>query len=313
MKHAGALELMTGDMVLQHDDLVSIIGTPEDVDAVVKELGELSSEQLDLDRSAYDFRRVFVSNRSLVGVKLSALELPQKYGAIVTRVRRGDIELLAHGDLMLELGDRVRFVAPRSQVKAISDFFGDSYKSLSEIDMLSLGLGISLGLIIGMIPIQLPGGITFKLGEAGGPLIVALVLSALRRTGPIVWSLPYSADLTIRQLGLTVLLAGIGVRSGYTFLSTLTESGGIQIFVAGAVVSVVTALLVILIAYKVFKIPFGLVTGIVAAVHTQPAVQAYAVNEAGNDLPNHGYALAFPMATIAKILIAQLLVAFLPS
>jgi len=312
MKRAGAIELVTGDTILQPEDLVSVIGTPEDVDRVVQQLGDPAFEQLDLDRSAYDFRRVFVSNRSLVGKKLADLDLPQHFGAIVTRVRRGDIELLATGELVLELGDRVRFVAPRGQVKAISDYFGDSYRSLSEINWFSLGLGISLGLLIGMIPITFPGGIQFKLGDAGGPLIVALVLSALRRTGPIVWSLPYSANLTLRQLGLTILLAGIGVRSGYTFLATLQNSGGIQILVAGAVVSLVTAFLVLLIGYKVLKIPFGLVAGMVAAVHTQPAVQAYAVNQAQNDLPNHGYALAFPMATIAKILIAQLLVAFLP-
>ncbi len=238
MQRGGVTDLVTGDTVLALDDLVSVIGPPEDVDVVVKELGVASVEQLDLDRSDYDFRRVFVSNRALVGKRLADLELPQRFGAIVTRVRRGDIELLANGDVVLELGDRVRFVAPRSQVKALSDYFGDSYKSLSEINLLSLGLGISLGLLIGAIPITLPGGIVFKLGDAGGPLIVALVLSALRRTGPIVWTLPYSANLTIRQLGLTILLAGIGIRSGYTFLATMQASGGLQIFFAGAVVSV---------------------------------------------------------------------------
>jgi putative transport protein len=248
----------------------------------------------------------------LVGKRLSDLDLLEKFGAIVTRVRRGDIELLATDDLVLELGDRVRFVAPRSQVKPISDFFGDSYRSLSEINWLSLGFGIALGLLVGMIPITLPGGIQFKLGEAGGPLIVALILSAVRRTGPIVWSLPYSANLTLRQFGLTVLLAGIGIRSGYTFLSTLQNAGGLQILVAGAIVSLVTAFLVLFVAHKVLKIPFGLAIGMMAAVHTQPAVQAYAVSQAKNDLPNHGYAMAFPMATIAKILIAQLLVVFLP-
>jgi putative transport protein len=311
-KRGNTIELMTGESVMQPGDLVSVIGTPEDVDAVARQLGEPAAEQLDLDRRAYDFRRVFVSNIGLVGRRLSELDLPQRYGAIVTRVRRGDIELLATADLVLELGDRVRFVAPRDQVKPLSDFFGDSYKALSEINLLSLGLGISLGLLVGMIPIDLPGGIQFKLGEAGGPLIVALVLSALRRTGPIVWSLPYSVNLTLRQLGLTILLAGIGIRSGYTFLSTLTNAGGLQILLAGAVVSVTTALLVLILAHKVLKIPFGIVTGMVSAVHTQPAVQAYAVNQARNDLPNHGYALAFPMSTIAKILLAQLLVALLP-
>jgi putative transport protein len=312
LQRGATIELATGDTVLQAGDLVSVIGTPEDVDPVVKELGVLAAEQLDLDRSAYDFRRVFVSNPDLVGRKLAALDLPGRFGAIVTRVRRGDIELLAFGDLVLELGDRVRFVAPRSQVRPLSDYFGDSYKKLSEVNFGALGIGITLGLLIGMIPISLPGGIEFKLGEAGGPLIVALVLSALRRTGPIVWSIPYSANLTIRQLGLTILLAGIGIRSGYTFLTTLSQEGGMTILLAGAVVSLVTPLLVLWIGYRLFKLPFGVLTGIVSAVHTQPAVQASALTQARNDLPNHGYALAFPMATIAKILLAQIIVAFLP-
>lgn len=312
IKHRDRIELATGDSVLALGDLVSVIGTPEDVDPVVKELGSRADEQLDLDRSAYDFRRVFVSNPDLVGRRLADLDLPGRYGAIVTRVRRGDIELLAFGNLVLELGDRVRFVAPRSQVRALSDYFGDSYKKLSEINLGALGLGITLGLLLGMIPIALPGGIEFKLGEAGGPLIVALVLSALRRTGPIVWSIPYSANLTIRQLGLTILLAGIGIRSGYTFLSTLTQEGGLTILAAGAVVSLITPLLVLWIGYRWFKLPFGVLTGIVSAVHTQPAVQATALNQARNDLPNHGYALAFPMATITKILLSQIIVAFLP-
>ena len=312
MRRGDTIELATGDTLLQLGDLVSVIGTPEDVDAVVSALGEPAAEQLDLDRSAYDFRRVFVSQPDLVGKKLADLDLPHKYGAIVTRVRRGDIELLAFGDLRLELGDRVRFVAPRSQVKPLSEFFGDSYKRLSEINLGSFGLGVTIGLLVGMIPIQLPGGIEFRLGEAGGPLIVALILSALRRTGPIVWTLPYSANLTLRQFGLTVLLAGIGIRSGYTFLNTLTQEGGINILLAGAVVSLVTPFLVLLIGYRWFKLPFGVLTGIVSAVHTQPAVQAAAINQARNDLPNHGYALAFPMATITKILLAQLIAAFLP-
>ena len=312
VKHGDKVELAIDDRLLHEGDLISVIGTPEDVDRVVNELGELATEQLDVDRSVYDFRRVFVSNPDLAGRKLADLDLPHRFGAIVTRVRRGDIELLAHGDLVLELGDRVRFVAPRDQMRAISQYFGDSYKKLSEIHLGTLGLGLALGLLVGMIPISLPGGIQFKLGEAGGPLIVALLLSALRRTGPIVWSLPYSANLTIRQLGLTVLLAGIGIRSGYTFFSTMTQAGGLTILLAGAVVSVVTPLLVLWIGYRWLKLPFGVLTGVVSAVHTQPAVQAAALAQARNDLPNHGYALAFPMATITKILLAQIIVAFLP-
>jgi AspT/YidE/YbjL antiporter-like protein len=121
----------------------------------------------------------------------------------------------------------------------------------------------------------------------------------------VVWSIPYSANLTLRQFGLTLLLAGFGVRSGYTLLATLTQTGGLTILLAAAVVSFGTPLLVLWIGYRCFKLPFAVVTGMVSAVHTQPAVQAAALTQARNDLPNHGYALAFPMATIAKILLAR--------
>jgi putative transport protein len=227
-------------------------------------------------------------------------------------VRRGDIELLATGDTTLELGDRVRIVAPRTQMRAISEYFGDSYKKLSEIDVFALGIGIALGLLVGAIPITLPGGITFELGAAGGPLVVALVLSALRRTGPIVWSISYSANLTIRQLSLTVFLAAVGIRSGYSFFTTLAQGGGLQIFLAGAIVSLVLPLLTLFVLYKVLKIPFALSAGMMSGIQTQPAVQSSAVSQAQNDLPNHGYALTFPMATILKIVLGQVIVAFLP-
>ena len=225
LKRSGEIFLVTGETKLQPDDLIILIGTPEDVDAVTPILGEPAREQLELDRTAYDARRIFVSNPKIVGRRLNDLRLPQRYGALVTRIRRGDIDMLAEGDTVLELGDRVRVVAPRGNIPAISTFFGDSYRALSELNLFSLGLGLILGCLIGLIPIPLPGGVEFKLGFAGGPLIVALILSALRRTGPFVWTMPYSANLTLRQIGLIFLLGGIGVRSGYTFMETFAESG----------------------------------------------------------------------------------------
>src|SRR5690606_29442850 len=121
--------------------------------------------------------------------------------AIVTRVRRGDVELLPDADTVLELGDRVRVVAPRERMPEVAKFFGDSYQALSEIDVITFGLGVALGLLVGAVPIPLPYGSSFELGLAGGPLIVGLVLGRLGRTGRLVWTLPYSANLTMRQLG----------------------------------------------------------------------------------------------------------------
>lgn len=311
IKRGAETTLATGDVQLRLGDLISIIGAPEDVDALIPIIGELTDEHLEMDRSLYDYRRIFVSNPAVAGRSLADLRLPQTYGALVTRVRRGDIDLLAHGDLVLELGDRVRVVSRRKDLSELTHLFGDSYKELSEVNLLSLGIGLALGLLLGAVAIPLPGGITFKLGVAGGPLIVGLILGALRRTGPVVWTLPYSANLTLRQIGLIFLLAGIGLRSGYTFFTTFAASGGFSLFLAGTVITVTIALLTLIIGYKLLKIPFALLVGMLSALQTQPAVLSFGQDQAGNDLPNVGYALVFPVATISKILFAQLLLTLL--
>lgn len=311
MQRDGNLSLARDDTRLQVGDLVSMIGAPEDLDRATAFLGEESRERLELDRSEYDFRRVFVSNPKVAGHRLRDLDLQQQYGAIVTRVRRGDVEFLAHDDTVLELGDRVRVVARRENMEAVSAFFGDSYRALSEIDVMTFGLGVAAGLIIGMIPVPLPGGVVFRLGFAGGPLLVALVLSAVGRTGPLVWQLPYSANLTLRQVGLILFLAGVGTRAGYAFFNTLGKSGGLSIFVAGAVITCVTAFLTLWIGHRLLKIPMGMLSGMLAGLQTQPAVLGYALEQARNDLPNIGYATVYPVATIMKILLAQLLLSML--
>ncbi len=312
IKHADErLMLASAQTRLSVGDLVTMIGPPEELDRVMHYLGEPSHKQLELDRSEYDFRRIFVSNPKVAGHRLRDFDLPQQFGAIVTRIRRGDVELLAHGETVLELGDRVRVIARPENMAAVSKFFGDSYRALSEIDILTFSLGLTMGLLLGMLPIPLPGGITFKLGQAGGPLIVALILGNLGRSGPFVWALPYSANLVLRQLGLILFLAGVGTRSGYAFVNTFSQSGGVSIFVAGAVVTCLTALTALWVGHYLFKIPMGLLTGLVAGMHTQPAVLGFAQEQSENDLPNIGYATVYPIATITKILLAQLILTFL--
>src|SRR5690606_15631810 len=142
------------------------------------------------------------------------------------------------------------------------------------------GLGLTLGLLLGLVPVPLPGGVTFRLGNAGGPLLVALVLGAIRRSGPLVWVMSYSANLTLRQIGLSLRLATIGVRSGHTFFTTLSEIGGLLLFPAGAAVTTLTALLALWAGYRWLKIPFPLLLGMLAGLHTQPAVLGYALEQA---------------------------------
>src|SRR5262249_30771573 len=147
---------------------------------------------------------------------------------------RGDVDLVAEPELELELGDRIRIVAPPERMREIATFFGDSYRSLGEIDVLTFAIGIAAGLALGAIAVPLPGGSTFSLGSAGGPLVVGLVLGAVGRTGPFVWQLPYTAGLTVRQLGTVVFLAAIGLRTGPAFSSAIVEPSALLAIAVGA-------------------------------------------------------------------------------
>ena len=312
VKHNGTITLANAETRLARGDEVSVIGTPDTLDAVTQVLGTASQDILDLDRHEFDFRRIVVSEPTVIGRPLHDLQLRDHFQAIITRVRRGDMDLLAHDQTLLELGDRVRVVAPRSQMEPISRFFGDSYRAISEIDILTFNVGLALGLLVGLIPIPLPGGVTIKLGFAGGPLLVALILGALGRTGPFLWNMPYSATLTLRQLGLVLFLAGVGTRAGYAFVTTLRQGDGFVILLAGALITTGTAALVLWVGYRLLKIPMSLLVGMLAGLQTQPALLGFALEQTDNDLPNIGYATVYPLAMITKIILIQLLLVTLP-
>lgn len=310
VKRNGEVQIVYDDLILQKNDVVSVVGAPDDVQETIKALGTPSDEMLEVDRSHFDFRRIFVSSDFAVGKPMSALNLRKQYGAIVTRVRRGDKDIVPTPNTVLELGDRVRVLGERSSLTGVAKFFGDSYKHLSEINLLTFSLGLCMGLLLGIIEFPLPGGSTFKLGFAGGPLIVGLILGALGRTGKMVWTIPYSANLTLRQIGVVLFLAGVGVRSGYKFFNNFNGSESLFIFLTGALVTVLTAALTLTIGYKVLRIPMSILLGVMAGQQTQPAVLAYANEQTQNDAPNLGYASVYPLAMIMKIILAQVLLLF---
>ena len=230
----------------------------------------------------------------------------------MTRVRRGDVDMVAAPGLVLELGDRVRVVAPPERMTEIAGFFGDSYRELRELDVLSFSVGVALGLLVGAIAIPLPGGGSFALGFAGGPLIVGLVLGAIGRTGPIVWQLPHSANLTLRQLGTVLFLAGIGVNAGDAFGDTILSRDALGVIAAAVVVAATASLVTVLIGALVLHLPVRTLTGIVSGMQTQPAVLAYASEQTEDDTEvNVAYATVVPLAMILKIVLAPLLLRLL--
>ena len=296
--------LSSWDLRFQLGDLIKLVGNRDEVQKVIEQIGEEVPEELISGDPSFETARIFVSNPKVAGQKLAALNLHEKFSAIISRYRRGDIDLLASGETILELGDQLRFVARKEDIPRIAKLFGNSYENLSHVNLLSFGLGMALGLLLGLVEIGLPGGATFKLGFAGGPLVVALVLGSLRRTGPVVWTMPYSANLTLRQIGLTLLLAGIGVNSGHTFLSTILGGGGGLIFLSSIIISIMTGIMTLIIGFKIVKIPFSFLTGMVA---NQPAILDFAIDRSNNMLPNIGFTTILPVALITKILFVQLL------
>ncbi|MEO1436336.1 MAG: TrkA C-terminal domain-containing protein [Bacteroidota bacterium] len=283
-------------------DIVMAVGNEEDILEAAKVLGAMTDSPLAYDRTLFDARRIFVSNPSIAGRTIASLDLSAKYDTVITRIRRGDLDMLATGETILELGDRIRFIARREDLDDLSDYFGDSYLESSRVNLFSFGLGIGLGLLLGSIQFNL-GILSFKLGYAGGPLIVGLMLGALRRTGPIVWTLPYSATVTLKQIGLILLLSAIGVRSGNAFVESFSNEG-LSIFLGSAFVSLITAFSILLIGYRLMKIPYSVLMGMVA---NQPAILEFATSRSQNRIPEYGFTMMFPIAMITKILLAQIL------
>jgi len=304
IKKKDNVQIVNGSTVLEENDIITLVGSISNLNKYKTYFGEEIASDLSTDRAFLDFRRIFVSSKKVIGLSIRELDLHKKFNATITRLKRGDTEIVPTNDTILESGDRIRVVTTREDMDKVSHFFGDSFQSLSEIDYISISLGIALGLLLGEVPIPLPGGSSFKLGVAGGPLLVSLLLGYLERTGNIVWGMSYNANLTVRQLGVVLFLAGIGLKAGYSFGDNLAKYGSVLILL-GACITTFNTILMILLGRYILKIPYPLLMGVISGMQTQPACIAYVNGEVKNSVPNYGYSLVFPIAMITKIILVQ--------
>ena len=294
---------------LELGDTVVVVGPEEPVRRATAYLGHRVSRHIADDRSDVDYRRFIVSDPRIAGRTVAELDIPDRFSGVVTRVRRGDLDLLASEDFVLELGDRVRVIVPRAEMPAVSALFGDSERKVSEVDALSLGVGMVLGLLVGLVPIPLPGGIRFALGAAAGPLVVGMILGRVERTGPLVWVLPKPANLTIRQLGLLLFLAATGLASGQAFAARAFTPLGLRVGLTAAVVVALASVLFVALA-RLVGLSSARTAGGLAGFVGQPAILAFAAARSTDERVDAGYAAVFALAIIVKILLAQLLVGF---
>jgi putative transport protein len=293
-----------GMVIAENDVVLAVAPSRESLELAGKSLGEPAPGRVVKDRSDLDYLRVFASRPTVVGRALGDLDLPGDKASIIAQVRRGDAELMPRPDLVLEFGDRIGLLAHRADFAAMRRFFGDSIKGTAEFSYISIGLGMALGFLLGAIQIPLPGIGKLAVGLSG-VLIVALILGNLRRTGGMNWTIPLSANLVLRNLGLTLFLAQVGMHSGPKFAATVTETG-LQMLGLGAIVLCALVLPIIILGLFVYKLPYDEVAGIVAGACGNPAILAYANKLAPTERPDIGYAMIFPGMTIVKILFVDI-------
>src|SRR4051812_8343007 len=294
------------DTVLSAGDAILVVAEREEAIAkAAAQLGSLQPGRLASDRADLDYIRVFVGKASVVGVPLASLSMPAGYPTHLLHVRRYDADLVPTPDLMLEFGDRVGVLMPPDKRAEIRAHFGDSVKATSEFSYVSLGLGMVMGVLLGLIPIPIPGVGTVTLGIGGGPLIVALILGKLRRTGPMLWTMPLPANIVLRNYGLAIFLAAVGINAGQPFVKTVSETGLSMLFI-GVAVLLTTVIIVLLVGYYLMKIPYDDLVGIASGATGNPAILVYSTRMAPTERPDIGYAMIFPSMTILKVIAVQI-------
>ena len=298
-----------GEDLLPGDHVV-MVGDPASLKEAAPLVGEVLDHNLEDDRSDLAFERIVVSNPDVAGRSVSELNVTKRFGAVITRVRRGDLDLLARDDLDLQLGDHVAVVVPTDELDDIAEWLGDSERRVAEVDGMAFGIGLVLGLLLGIVSFPLPGGQGFQLGAAAGPLIVGMLLGALRRTGPLVWTLPAAANLTIRQIGLMLFLAALGLNAGPQFASLLGSPEGWRAALLAAVMVVVCCAIQALGA-KFIGLSSARAAGGIAGFLGQPAVLQAADARVADERIEAAYATLFAFAIIVKILLLPVITSFL--
>lgn len=289
---------------LHGGDGLLLVGSPASIERAKAFIGREDPGRLSRDRANYDVVRVYVSKAGFIGKPLRDIALPD-FPVMISHVRRGDVDLIATPDLTVEFGDLLVAAVPTDRKTEVQRYFGDSIRGNAELSFVSIGVGIALGLLLGMVPVPLPGGGSFSLGVAGGPLVMALVLGWLGRTGPIGWGMPVVANLVLRNLGLAIFIGSVAIGAGAPFVRTVA-SNGVPILLGGAAV-LLTLVVTVLVGGHLLRIPFDDLLGVCAGSTGNPAIVAAAGRLAPTERTDIGYAICFPSMTIVKIIAVQVL------
>lgn len=308
------IEMVSADTVLQENDKVFVITTEQDAETLKIFIGEA----IDMERkqwirmeSQFINRRILITKPELNGKHLGDLKLRKLYGINITRINRAGVDLVAKPNLTLQVGDRVNVVGTEASIANVEKVLGNSLKRLNEPNLIAIFVGIALGIFLGSIPMTFPGiPQPIKLGLAGGPLIVAILISRFGYHYKLITYTTQSANFMLREVGIAMFLACVGLRAGDGFVDTIINDGGFAWIGYGVIITMLPLLTIGFIARYFFKINYFTLMGLIAGSTTDPPALAYSNQTAGNDAPSVGYATVYPLTMFLRVLTAQLLILF---
>ena len=311
----GKVSIPTSDTLLHEHDHLLIISVKSDVENIKVLFGEQENvdwNKADIDWNAIDSqlisRRIAVTRNRVNGVKLGSLRLRNLYGINITRVNRAGIDLLASPDLRLQIGDRLTIVGEANSVNTVGKILGDEIKRLNNPNLLAVFIGISLGMLLGALPITLPGMSTpVKLGIAGGPIIVGILMGAFGPRFHLTTYTTMSANLMLREIGIVLFLASVGIDAGANFVQTVVEGDGLLYVGCGFLITVIPLLIIGAIARLYCKVNYFTLMGLIAGSNTDPPALAYANQTTSGDAPAVGYSTVYPLSMFLRILTGQMI------
>ena len=312
MDHNGVIRIADGTSTLKVGDKIRVVCSPDDREAVIAFFGqeiEMTKEEWGVtsdNQRQLVSRRIVITKREINGKKLSDLRLRTKYGINITRINRAGIDLIPYQGMELQMGDKITVVGDEKAIDQVANVLGNSMKKLNEPQLLTIFIGIALGVLLGSIPLmEIPQPV--KLGLAGGPLIIAILIG---RYGPHFHLVTYttmSANLMLREVGLALFLAAVGIGAGDGFIDAIV-GGGYRWILYGFIITVVPLLIVGLFARLKLKMNYYTLMGLMSGSVTDPPALGYANSTAGNDMPAVGYATVYPVVMFLRVLTAQLLI-----
>jgi putative transport protein len=310
----GRVNVPADDSVIHLGDVIRLVGSETKLLEFERVIGRKSAIDLKTVPSELTTERLHVTKRSVLGRSLRELNFEQLYGAVVTRVTRAGVEFAPRDDVQLQFGDLLFVVGSEGGVTKVAGLIGNKPAALDHPHVLPVFVGILLGVILGSVPIVLPGTpAPVRLGLAGGPLIVALVLSQIGRVGPLIWYLTPGANLALREIGIVLFLTCVGLKSGSRFLEVLISGSGVYWILAGAFLTLFPLVLAGFAARIIVKLDFATICGFLAGSMTDPPALAFAGTITNSDRPLVAYAAVYPLVMILRVFVVQILILTLPA